>query len=218
MEPLYRNITNIDWITVVILGSLALLTVGKYLFKNAFFNFLQLPFNAKYLSWNKKKGRLIQGFHILLVLFQLINYALLFFIARSFIRYGTLDTSYEIFLALILGLLVFLLLKVGLQMGTGYFFENMELMGDLIFEKLTYFNYGSLLAFGGNILLIYVFPGSISLVYAIVFMVLAMNCIGLVKILRNYQKLIIGNAFYFILYLCTLEISPIAIIISYLNS
>ena len=174
--------------------------------------------NHMNLSWNKKKGRLIQGFHILLVLFQLINYALLFFIARSFIRYGTLDTSYEIFLALILGLLVFLLLKVGLQMGTGYFFENKELMTELVFEKMTYFNYAGLMVFVGNILAIYIFPGSIPLIYIIIMVALIINGIGIVKMLRNYQKLIMGNTFYFILYLCTLEISPIAIITSYLNS
>ncbi len=198
--------------------SLLFLGIGKYLFRHAFFDFLILPVNAKYITLNKKKNRLFQGFHIIISVFQIINLALFIYVARGVFQ-GEVSFTYSNYYMIILGVIsLYFLIKIVLQVGNGYFFENFDLMGKVIFEKLTYFNYGGLIAFIGNILLIYIFPGSKAILYIVILLILAINCIGLVKILRNLQKLITSHTFYFILYLCTLEISPIAIIISYLNS
>lgn len=218
MNPIYRNITDLDWMTVLLAFSLVLLSMGKYFFKGAFFNFIVLPFNNKYIALNKKKTKILQGFHIIMSFFQIINLALFFFIASNRLKDHTSGAYTDFYLALVVCLIAFLLIKILLQLANGYFFENSELMTELIFEKLTYFNYGGLTAFVGNVLMIYVLPGSTALIYIIILLVLAINAIGFIRILRNHQKLIAGHIFYFILYLCTLEISPIAIIISYLNS
>jgi hypothetical protein len=218
MNPIYRSITDLDWMTILLVVSLILLSVGKYFFKTSFFNFIILPFNNKYISLNKKKGKILQGFHVIMSLFQIINLALFFFVARNTLQDQHFGAYTEFYLVIALCLMVFFTVKILLQLANGYFFENSELMTGLIFEKLTYFNYGGLIAFAGNVLMIYVFPEFVPLVYIIILVLLAVNVIGLARILRNHQKLIAGNIFYFILYLCTLEISPIAIIISYLNS
>jgi len=218
MNPIYRNITDLDWMTFILVTSLLLLSLGKYFFKNSFFNFIILPFNNKYITLFKKKGRLLQGFHVIMSLFQMANLALFIFMAQNLFQKQPLTIYSEFYLIIFGGLLVFILIKIGVQLGVGYFFENNELMTELIFEKLSYFNYGGLVTFLGNILIIYIFPDSMTLIYVVILMLLVINGIGSVKMLRNHQKLLISNAFYFILYLCTLEISPIAIIISYLNS
>ena len=218
MNVIQRSIVDLDWITSLLLLSLLLLGIGKYLFRHAFFDFLILPVNAKYITLNKKKNRLFQGFHIIISVFQIINLALFIYVARGLFL-GEVSFTYSNYYMIILGVIsLYFLIKIVLQVGNGYFFENFDLMGKVIFEKLTYFNYGGLIAFIGNILLIYIFPGSKAILYIVILLILAINCIGLVKILRNLQKLITSHTFYFILYLCTLEISPIAIIISYLNS
>ncbi len=215
---MYRSITNLDWMTAILILSLLLLSLGKYFFKGSFFNFIILPFNNKYITLQRKKGKLFQGFHVIMSIFQVVNLALFIFVAQNLFQKQPLNVYTDFYLIIVGSLLVYFLLKIGLQMGNGYFFENHALMAELIFEKLSYFNYGGLIAFLGNILVIYVFPGSITTVYLVILFLLIMNGIGMIKILRNLQKLIVGNTFYFILYLCTLEISPIAIIISYLNS
>ena len=204
--------------TITLIVSLLLLSLGRYFFTSSFFNFIILPFNNKYITLNRKKGKLFHGFHILMSIFQIANLTLFIFLAQNIFQKQSLNGNSDFYLIIVVGLLVFLLLKTVLQMGNGYFFENHELMANLIFEKLSYFNYGGLIAFVGNILVIYVFPGSIAVVYFVILLFLIINGIGIIKILRNLQKLIVSNTFYFILYLCTLEISPIAIIISYLNS
>ena len=83
MNPVFRNIPDLDWITLLLALSLVLLAVGKYLFSTSFFNFIILPFNNKYISLNKKKGKILQGFHVLMSLFQVINLTLFIFVARK---------------------------------------------------------------------------------------------------------------------------------------
>ena len=218
MNPIYRSIIDLDWITIILIMSLLLLSLGKYFFNNSFFNFIILPFNNKYITLNKNKGKLLQGFHMIMSVFQIVNLTLFICVTRNLFQNQPTNRYSEFYLIMAVSLFVFLLVKIGLQIGNGYFFENRELMTELIFEKLSYFNYGGLVAFLGNILTIYIFPGSITVIYMIILLLIIINGIGMIKILRNLQKLIMGNTFYFILYLCTLEISPIAIIISYLNS
>ena len=218
MNTSLRHIVDLDWMTLVLFLSLVLLALGKYFFKNFFFTFLILPFNTKYMTLNKKKGRLFHGFHSIACFLQLLNIALFLSIITTRFYKVDLIGQNELFAFFGIGLLLFLVIKIILQLGNGYFFENHALMNELIFEKATYFNYGGLIVFLGNILLIYVLPDYKPLIYFIILLFLIINGIGIIKMLKNYQKLILGNTFYFILYLCTLEISPIAIIISYLNS
>lgn len=217
MNPEFRNIISLDWLTLLLIFSVLLLVLAKYFFKSSFSTFFILPFNNKYLALSKKKGRLFNWFHVLLTLFQLLNMTLFVFLADNVLS-GTSIDSYPVIFWVILFIVVgFILFKIILQLGNGYFFENLSLMNDLIFEKLTYFNYGATIAFLGNVILLYVAQDSKAVVYTILVLILFINLIGLITILRNHQKLIIGNILYFILYLCTLEISPLVIVGSYLK-
>lgn len=217
MNPIYRNITSLDWMTLILGFSLLLLALGKYFFKSTFSTFFILPFNNKYLALSKKKGGFFNWFHLLLTLFQLLNISLFAFLASNVLSNKQLDSYPTIFWIALVFILAYLAVKTLLQLGNGYFFENLKIMNDLIFKKLSYFNYGGIIAFLGNIIIIYILQDSKPVVYATLFLILLINAIGLVTILRNHQKLIVANILYFILYLCTLEISPLVIIGSYLN-
>jgi len=217
MNPIYRNIISLDWMTLILGFSLLLLALGKYFFKSTFSTFFILPFNNKYLALSKKKGRFFNWFHLLLTLFQLLNISLFAFLASNVLSNKQLDSYPTIFWIALVFILAYLAVKTLLQLGNGYFFENLKIMNDLIFKKLSYFNYGGIIAFLGNIIIIYILQDSKPVVYATLFLILLINAIGLVTILRNHQKLIVANILYFILYLCTLEISPLVIIGSYLN-
>ncbi len=217
MNPEYRTIIGADWLTLILVGSLVLLTVGKYFFKTTFSAYLILPFNNKYLTLNKKKGRLFSWFHMLLTLFQLSNIAVFgFLVYNSLISQNSWSFPVTFFLILAV-LVLFLISKIILQFGVGYFFENYAVVTDLIFEKLTFFNYSGLVAFCGNLILIYVLPDSKTVVYTTIGLIFLINLIGLFNVVRIHQKLILGNILYFILYLCTLEISPLVLLGSFLN-
>ncbi|WP_350289885.1 DUF4271 domain-containing protein [uncultured Croceitalea sp.] len=217
METIYRNVDSLDWITLIIFISLILLALGKYLFKGMFSNFIILPFNNKYVTLYNKKGKLFNWFHLLLTFFQLINFSLFIFLAKNSLSSQKID-SYPIFFFLVLGILIiYLLVKIGIQMANGFVFNANELVTGLIFNKISYFNYSSCIAFLANIILTYILKDSKPVVYLSIFCILFINGIGLVNALRNHQKLISINIFYFILYLCALEIAPLVLIGSYLN-
>ncbi len=217
MTPELRMIDVTDWMTIVLLFALLVFTLGKYLFQARFANFIALPFNNKYLAMYGKKGKLLNWFHILLTIFQLFNLALFIYLGRDILIENPNNQNF-LFFWWIFGLLgAFETIKILLQLFKGYVFNTYGLVTELIYNKLSYFNHGSIVLFIANILLIYLLKDSKLVIYTAFLLFLLINGIGLVSLLKNNQKLILTHSFYFILYLCTLEIAPLVILGSYLK-
>ncbi|MFT4833044.1 MAG: hypothetical protein ACI815_002708 [Psychroserpens sp.] len=217
MEPTLRLIDTADWITLVLLTSVFFVVIGKSFFYNRFMNFIILPFNNKYVIMYNKKDRLVNWFHIFLTLFQLFNFALFVYLARRIV-FQLDNSAYPFIYVLILGLLgLFLLIKVILQLFNAFIFNITSTISELIFKKLTYLNYSGIVMFLANIILSYALKDSKTVIYVSISLVFLINLIGWVTIIRNQQFYITSNIFYFILYLCTLEIAPFVILGSYLK-
>ncbi len=217
MEPILRTADTADWITIILLSSLIFLVLAKSMFYGRFLNFIILPFNNKYIFMYNKKEKLINWFHIFFTIFQIINFALFVFLARK-ILVSTTEEEHLFIFPIILGcILLFIFLKVVLQLGNGFIFGSGKAIGELIFKKLSYLNYSGLIMFVVNMVLVYVMKDSKIVVFVAIFLILLINIIGWVTVLRNHQKFITNYFFYFILYLCALEISPFIIIGSYLK-
>ena len=167
-----------------------------------------------------KKEKLLNWFHIFFTIFQVINFSLFIYLAFLVLfNEGSLLTSDSSFsYPIIFGaLLLFLLIKVLLQLSNGFIFNANNDISELIFKKLSYLNYSGLVMFAANVVLCYVFKDSQLVVYVAFFLILLINVIGWVTLLKNHQNFLASNFFYFILYLCALEIAPFVIIGSYLN-
>ncbi len=217
MNPIDKVVVSLDWITIVLFASMVVLALGKYLFQSKFLNFIILPFNNRYVVLYNKKGRLLNWFHILLTIFQLINFSLfLFFVQKTFFDAQS-NSNLFIFFVIAGVLLLFQLIKLLLQFTKGYIFNTTNLVSELQFNKISYLNHSSLVMFISNVLLAYIFKDSRIIIYSTIILIVSINIIGLVKLLKNYQKAIIPYFFYFILYLCALEIAPLVIVGSYLK-
>jgi hypothetical protein len=103
------------------------------------------------------------------------------------------------------------------QLGNGIIFNNEKIISEIIFKKLSYLNYSSLVMLLANITLTYIFPESRPVLFIGIFLILLINSIGWITIVKNYQKFISAHFFYFILYLCALEIAPFVLIAGYLK-
>lgn len=217
MNPILRTPESLDWITLIIFGSLLFVLIAKSLYYVRFLNFVVLPFNNKYIFMYNKKERLLNWFHVLLTIFQVINTALfLFFVFKNLMISG--NTQYPfLYSLLLLGSFLFLLLKTVLQLTNGYIFESHSIFSEIIFKKTSYLNYGGILFFFANILLAYVNVSPNVVIFAAIFLFLSINMIGWMLVLKNYQNFFANYFFYFILYLCTLEIAPLVIIGSLLK-
>ncbi|MGB6150762.1 MAG: DUF4271 domain-containing protein [Pricia sp.] len=218
MDPILRTAGTPDWITILLLSSILLPVIAKSLFYSRFLNFIILPFNNKYIFMYNKKEKLINWFHLCFTLFQIINFSLFVFLAGNIIfqTSESIDVfMYPVILGSILG---FISLKVVLQLGNGFIFGSNKTVSELIFKKFSYLNYTGIVMFLANLMLAYVTTDSLVVIFVTVFTILAINVIGWVTLLRNHQKFITNYFFYFILYLCALEISPLIIIGSYLKN
>ena len=217
MNPIYKTVESFDWMTIAILLSLVIIALAKYMFQTRFLSFLILPFNNKYIVLYNKKGRLFSWFHVLMTLFQLINLSLFIFLAWKVFSKDTSIDPIPIF-ALIFALVGgYQITKGLLQSVKGFVFNTQDLVAEIIYTKLTYLNHSSLIMLISNILLIYVLQDSKTVIYITIILVFSINTIGLANLLKNYQKVLVPNIFYFILYLCTLEIAPLVVIGSYLK-
>ena len=217
MEPVQRVINNIDWITAIIFSSILFMAIAKNLFYNRFLNFILLPFNNKYIFMYNKKDKLLNWFNIFFTIFQLLNFSLFIYLTSN-ILYNSESELYPVVFSIILGLLfLFLFAKILLQMGGGFVFNNNKIISEFIFKKLSYLNHSSIIMLAANIILAYVLKDSKIVVFVSIFLIVVVNVIGWITIIKNYQKVISSYFFYFILYLCALEIAPIVIIANYLK-
>ncbi|MDE3742994.1 DUF4271 domain-containing protein [Maribacter polysaccharolyticus] len=218
MEAVLRNIATNDWITILVTISLLFLAVAKRYFYPRFLNFIILPFNNKYIFMYNKKEKLVNWFNLFWGMFLIINFSIfIYLILHIFSATDSVSRSLP-FLWIIGAIILYLFLKLGMQLGNGYIFGVQNMITDVVFKKLSYFNYSGMIMFMANIIITYILIDSKPVVYTTIFLIIVVNLIGWVTILRNYQNLISSHFFYFILYLCALEIAPLILIGSYLKN
>jgi len=204
-----------DWMTLTLFVGLVVLALGKYLFHKKFLNFIILPFNDKYILLHNKKGQFSHWFHLLLTLFQIINLSLFILLVLQIFDLFPFEKTITNYIIILGFLALFELVKFLLQMFTGFVFNNLSLVGSLIFSKISYLNYSSIVIAVANILLIYITTDSKTIIYIAFSLIVLINGIGITKLLKNHQKALFPYFVYFILYLCTLEIAPLVLIGSY---
>ena len=110
------------------------------------------------------------------------------------------------------GVGLFILIKVLMERLIGSLFEIDKLVDSYLFQKISYKNYLGLLLLPINALLIFNVKSSLTIFYVAIGLLLVVNVIGLVTSFKTHLSVIKNNLFYFILYLCALEIAPYIIL------
>jgi hypothetical protein len=206
-----REIVSNEWFTIFIVFGLVLITMSKFLFAKRFEDFLQVIGNSKYLKIYERDQKFIDGFDTLLFL-NLVFGAATF----SYIAYSTVISpiKFEIitFLKVVFGVAALILMKVLFERLIASLFEIDRIIDSYLFQKTSYLNFSGFILLPINVLLIFTLEPSKTIIYIVLAILLLINLIGLFTSFKNYQKLIINNLFYFILYLCALEIGPYLIL------
>ncbi|WP_396636633.1 DUF4271 domain-containing protein [Maribacter sp. R77961] len=217
MESILRAANSEDWITLILFGSLLFILAAKSMFYSRFLNFMILPFNNKYIFMYNKKEKLYNWFHVFFTIFQIINTSLFLFLAWKAFEKPETNNYPFIFPIILLVFFLFLTTKVLLQLTNAFIFGSYRTFTEIIFKKLSYLNYSGLILFIANIILTFVYINSTAVVLLALILFLGTNIIGWITVLKNHQKLITSYFFYFILYLCALEIAPLVILGSFLK-
>jgi hypothetical protein len=207
---LRETISN-EWFTIFIVLGLVFITVSKFLFTVRFFDFIAVIGNSKYLKIYARDQKFIDGFDALLFLNLTISVTIF-----SFITYTTFgnpsDFDISVFFKLLIGIGSVVLIKVLIERLLGSLFDIDPLIDSYLFQKTTYKNYTGFFLLPVNILLTYAIQPTKVILFVIFGCIILINLSGFITSFKNHQKLLLNNLFYFILYLCALEIGPYLIL------
>ncbi|NNC45455.1 MAG: DUF4271 domain-containing protein [Winogradskyella sp.] len=206
-----REVASYDWFTILSVICLISIAFAKALHSLRFNDFLMVITNSKYLKIYSRDPKFIDSFDSFLFVNFAISLSIFCYLAFSNI---VTQLQFELisFFKLLLLISIILVVKVLLERLIGSLFEIDALMDAYLFQKTTFKNYCGLLLFGFNLILIYGDSSSKFVIFLMLFMIIGIILIGFFTSYKNHQKLLNFNFFYFLLYLCALEIGPYIIV------
>ncbi len=202
-----RLLYSTEWATVLFVLSFGLLAVLRTVFEKRFAEFARLIVSDKYVKVYRDGSNLLGGFNILLFVVQVLSLA--FFIQIALDQFGYASkTDWVLYIRIFTLTGVFILSKFLIDKIIATIFGIEEFAEQFNLQKVTYRSYVSVLLLPINVILFYNNSGTDVLFYASLIALLAINLATYLISLRNYQNFILSKLFYFILYLCALEIAP----------
>ncbi|MFB0909806.1 MAG: DUF4271 domain-containing protein [Flavobacterium sp.] len=202
-----RIIESKDWATVLFVLAFAIIAVTKSVYENRFGDFMNLIFSDKYAKVYRDGSHLKGSFTISLFFVQAISFAFFIQLSLSFFGYGS-KTDLILYIQIITFLMFFVLSKYLIEKIIATAFHIEEFVEQFNLQKVTYRTYIGLFILPINIILFYYDTISRNIPLIIISIVLLINVITYLISIKKYQHLIFSKMFYFILYLCALEIAP----------
>lgn len=202
-----RIIENKDWATILFVSGFALIAIVKNVFETRFNDFKNLIVSDKYIKIYRDSSHLMSAFTIILFVVQVISIA--FFIQLALNSFGYISKyDWLAFIQISTLLFVFILSKFLIEKIIATTFDIEEFIEQFNLQKVSYRTYIGIFLLPLDIVLFYNDNLSKNWFVFIIISLLLMNLITYIIALKNYQSLLFGKLFYFILYLCTLEIAP----------
>lgn len=205
---LHPRITDTnDWVTLVFILSFGIVALTKSVYENRFEDFTRLIFSDKYVRVYRDSSHLMGMFSISLFFVQIISFS--FFIQLLLDRFGYgLKNDWILFIQIFTFIIYFILSKFLIEKIIATAFKIEELVEQFNLLKVTYRTYVGLILLPIDIILFYYDYLLKNIPLTILYTIVVLNIILYVFSIKNYRKEIFSKLFYFILYLCTLEIAP----------
>lgn len=202
-----RIIKNKDWATLLFFAGFSIIAINRTIFGVRFSEFTRLAISNKYLKIYKDNTNLRNSFTLSFLVIQLIS--ITFFAQICLKAFGYLDQLTLLsFIQIINFITFFVLTKYILDKIIALSFNIEEFADALNLQKATYRNFLGMILLGIDVLLFYNNIDNKIILSILIFALIAINLLLYIIFIKNYQKSIINKLFYFILYLCTLEIAP----------
>jgi hypothetical protein len=202
-----RLIEDKDWATLLFVLAFVLIAITKTAFEHRFNEYTKLIFSNKYLKLYRETSQIMSWFNFLLFVVQLISFSFFIQLTMAYFGYAS-KTDGVLYVRILTFTAVFILSKYLIEKIVATAFNIEEFAEQFNLQKLSYRTYIGMLILPVNLVLFYNNNQSNSLILAIIVTVLIINVLTYFVSLKNHQNLIFGKMFYFILYLCALEIAP----------
>ena len=203
-----RIIESLDWVTLIMVGCIVVIAILKVIYPKRFDDFIRLPVSNNYFLAKGKSEELRHPFSILLFVIQIISIAL--FVNLFFLEKG--KANMILFLKILFVVFVFIIVKTSIEKMIGAIFSIEKVIDHYIYEKLSYRNFLSLLLIIANLIFYFSIKPDLNILLILTGILFLGNMLILSYSYKNYRSLIFSNLFYFLLYICALEISPYLIL------
>ncbi len=208
MQYIERHIDSIDWVIITLVICLVVITLAKHFYPRQFQQFITLPISDKYFLVQGKSEAIVHPFNILLFIGQVLSVSLFIYLFFEVFKPQTTNTNEYLFIQICTCYTVFVFVKFCVEKIIGTAFSLDTAINSYLFQKLSYRNLISLLIFILNLFLYFIIEPTIIILFVFLAIIAVFNGIALFYSYKTNRNLIISNFFYFILYLCALEISP----------
>ena len=206
-----RPVVSNEIFAILLVFCLVLIALAKVFFPKRFDQFIYVLGNFRYLKVYARDQKFIDGFDALLFVNVIISCSVFgFLIFQNYL--GEVDDPYTLLFKLFVGIGVFILSKTLIERLIGSLFEIDALIDVYVFQKMSYKNFLGLILIPINAILVFNVVPTTQILSGIVILFVLINVVGLISSFKSYQSSIKSKLFYFILYLCALEISPYVIL------
>lgn len=207
-----RDLLIMDNFTIIILVNLFLILTSKLVDLSKFNSFLYIYINNSFLRYNNSENNFFNGFNLLLTTNFLLSISLYITIISSYIN-EIEYFNFKYFIKIFVILSIFYFFRFIIEHLLGWAFNIRRFIKSFNFQKNSFNKYLGIILVLINSLLIYSYSSSLIAINISLFLIVLLYLSGLFKIVTLNDNLIYPNLFYFILYLCTLEIIPILYLI-----
>ena len=202
-----RIIESKDWATILFMVCLAIIAVNKTISSVRFNEFVRLAYSDKYTKIYRDSSNLMSGFTISMFVLQLISFS--FFTLLVLNQFNKDEkTDLIVYIQILTFLSVFILSKYLIEKIIATAFKIEEFNEQFNLLKVNYRAYFGFILLPVNIILYYNSLNSNWFFWTLLITLISINIITYLVVLKLYQNLLLRKIFYFILYLCTLEIAP----------
>ncbi|WP_121967305.1 DUF4271 domain-containing protein [Myroides sp. N17-2] len=202
-----RVLPSKDWATILFFLGFSVIAVNRTVFGVRFSEFTRLAVSNKYLKIYKDNTNLRNSFTLSFLIVQLIS--ITFFVQIALKSFDLIPYySFSSFLMILNFVGTFIIGKYLIDKIISSTFNIDEFSDALNLQKATYRNYIGMILLAVDVLLFYNNITNKLIIGTLLIALIATNILLYVLFIKNNQKAIMNKGFYFILYLCTLEIAP----------
>jgi len=210
-EATERILVSNDWITIILLIIISLLIYNKIKHPLRFKNLQTLIYNNSYINnYSKSTPLVFNTFNIIFYFVFIFIISLLLYVGLNHYELKFNSSNKLLFLLIILYVFSFVIIRFILGFLLSLIFEIENEQQYFSFVKLSYLGNFSLIIL--PLLIINFYISSIFFSQFLIIIAILLLFYYYYLQIKNNQKIVFSNMFYFILYLCALEISPFIII------
>ena len=202
-----REVLSTELYTILLVICFVLVAVAKLLFPKRFQDFLMLLINFRYLKVYSREQKFFDMFEGLLFTNLIIGLSVFILLCIN-LSISLPKTEYLTTPKLVFGVGVLILIKILFERLVSSILKIDSIIDNYIFQKVSYKNFLGLLLIPINAILIYSWHPTQTSVSVFIILLVVINIYGVLIFIKDNLKTLKNNWFYFILYLCALEISP----------